>query len=103
MAIDDLLHVEHISNATVDTGRFKHGIYLSRLVCLLYKTPTRHDIGGFLLDTTCKKYRQGNKSRAIQDLGTIEYGFLGNSATVKRMPDWPIFLHRAVNHHKQIL
>ena len=67
MAIAELFHTENISNATVDTVRFKRVIHLSRLVGPDYKIPNRHNIGGFLLDKICERYKQGNKSRAMQD------------------------------------
>jgi hypothetical protein len=86
MAIADFFHSENITDAVVESPRFAR---LVRVCCLVgddFVIPNRRRIGGELLDLNYETTYKANKEKLLKEARVFGLAFLGDGATIKRMP-----------------
>ena len=86
MAIADFFHCENIPDAVVESPRFKRLISVCRLLGDKFVPPNAHKIGGALLDLNFKMTYERNKEELLKEAGTFGLAFMGDGATIHRMP-----------------
>jgi len=86
MAIADFFHSENIADAVVESPRFARLVRLCRLVGDDFVIPNRRKIGGELLDLNFQTTYKSNKEKLLKEARVFGLAFLGDGATIKRMP-----------------
>ena len=86
MVIADCWHCNDFANATVESARFARVIKLARLVGNDFKIPHRKKIRGPLLELNFKTCLAQNEIALLKDASAFGLTFLGDGATIKRMP-----------------
>jgi hypothetical protein len=86
MAIADFFHCENIPDKVVESERFARVIKKARTVGSDFKIPSRSKIGGELLDLNFETVYKANKEALLKDASVFGLAFLGDGATIKRMP-----------------
>ena len=86
MAIADFFHCENIPDAVVESPRFKRLISVCRLLGDKFVPLNAHKIGGALLDLNFKVTYERNKEELLKEAGTFGLAFMGDGATIHRMP-----------------
>jgi hypothetical protein len=86
MAIADLFHCENISDLVVETPRFKRMVNVLSKIGSDFEIPKRKQIGGPLLDLNFQTKYNDNKTNLLKGADVFGLSFLGDGATVKRMP-----------------
>ena len=85
-AIADFFHSENIPDKVVESARFRRLIKVARLCGDDFVCPDRRKIGGELLDLNFETRYNANKVALLKEANTFGLAFLGDGATVKRMP-----------------
>jgi len=88
MAIVDFFHCENISDLVVETPRFKRMVNVLSKIGSDFEIPKRKQIGigGPLLDLNFQTKYNDNKTNLRKGADVFGMSFLGDGATVKRMP-----------------
>jgi len=86
MAIADFFHSENIADAIVESPRFARLIRVCRLVGDDFVIPNRRKIGGELLNLNFETTYKSNKEKLLKEARVFGLAFLGDGATIKRMP-----------------
>ena len=86
MAIADFFHSENIADAVVESPRFARLVRVCRLVGDDFVIPNRRRIGGELLDLNYETTYKANKEKLLKEARVFGLAFLGDGATIKRMP-----------------
>ena len=86
MAIADLWHCENFPDKAVAGERFKLVIRYAMLVGPTFQIPTRNRIGKELLDLNFRSCQNLNRKWLMADASTFGLAFLGDGATIHRMP-----------------
>jgi hypothetical protein len=86
MAIADFFYSENIADAVVESPRFARLVRLCRLVVDDFVIPNRRKIGGELLDLNFQTTYKSNKEKLLKEARVFGLAFLGDGATIKRMP-----------------
>ena len=86
MAIADFFHSENIADAVVESPRFARLVHVCRLVGNDFVIPNRKKIGGELLDLNYETTYKSNKEKLLKEARVFGLAFLGDGATIKRMP-----------------
>ena len=86
MAIADFFHCENISDVVVETPRFKRMVHVLSKIGSDFEIPKRKQIGGPLLDLNFQTKYNDNKTNLLKNANVFGLSFLGDGATVKRMP-----------------
>jgi hypothetical protein len=86
MAIADFFHCENISDLVVETPRFKRMVNVLSKIGSDFEIPKRKQIGGPLLDLNFQTKYNDNKTNLLKGADLFGLSFLGDGATVKRMP-----------------
>jgi hypothetical protein len=86
MAIADFFHCESISDMVVESPRFKRMVSVLSKVGSDFEIPKQRQIGGPLLDLNFQTKYFDNKTNLLKSAAVFGLGFLGDGATVKRMP-----------------
>jgi len=86
MAIADFFHCENISDVVVETPRFKRMVNVLSKIGSDFEIPKRKQIGGPLLDLNFQTKYNDNKTNLLKGADVFGLSFLGDGATVKRMP-----------------
>jgi hypothetical protein len=86
MAIADFFHCENIPDAVVESQRFQRLIKVCRLVGEDFVVPHRKKIGGELLDLNYRNTYERNKAELLKEVKIFGLAFMGDGATIHRMP-----------------
>jgi len=86
MAIADFFHCENIPDKVVESERFARVIKKARTIGNDFNIPSRSKIGGELLDLNFETVYKANKEALLKDASVFGLAFLGDGATIKRMP-----------------
>jgi len=86
MAIADLIHAEGLPFSLTEKPRFKNVLKLARCVTSSYKPPSRMAVNNELLTLNHEKYCQRNQEKLMLEAETYGLTFLGDGATIKKMP-----------------
>jgi hypothetical protein len=86
MAIADFFHCENIPDIFVELPRFKRMVSILSKVGPDFEIPKQRQIGGPLLDLNFQTKDFDNKTNLLKSADVFGLGFLGNGATVNRMP-----------------
>ena len=86
MAIADFFHCETIADSVVESPRFAQLLKLARTVGSNFKIPSRKKISGELLDLNYNAVYNENKTLLCSEASTFGLSFIGDGATIKRMP-----------------
>jgi hypothetical protein len=86
MAIADFFHCENIADRVVESPCLARLIKLARLVGNDFKMPSRKKISGELLDLNFQTVYNENKALLCRDASVFGLSFIGDGATIKRMP-----------------
>jgi len=86
MAIADFFHCKNIPDAVVESSRFKRLISVCRLLGDKFVPLNANKIGGLLLDLNFKMTYERNKEDLLKEAGTFGLAFMGDGATIHRMP-----------------
>ena len=86
MAIADFFHCENIPDAVVESQQFQHLIKVCRLVGEDFVVPHRKKIGGELLDLNYRNTYERNKAELLKEVKMFGLAFMGDGATIHRMP-----------------
>ena len=86
MAIADFFHCENIPDGVVESPRFKRMVYVLGKVGSDFEIPKHRQIGGPLLELNYQTKYSDNKTNLLKSAQVFGLGFLGDGATVKRMP-----------------
>ena len=86
MAIADFFHSENIPDRAASSKRFALVLKKARLVGDDFKPPGRNRIGGELLDLNYDTCMASNKELLLKEAPTFGMAWIGDGATVKRMP-----------------
>ena len=73
-------------DAVVESPRFKQLISVCRLLGDKFVPPYANKLGGTLLDLNFKMTYEHNKEELLKKAGTFGLAFMGNGATIHRMP-----------------
>ena len=84
MAIADFFHC--ISDLVVETPRFKRMVHVLSKIGSDFEIPKRKQICGPLLDLNFQTKYNDNKTNLLKSANVFGLSFLGDGATVKRMP-----------------
>jgi len=85
-AIADFFHSENIPDKVVESARFRRLIKVARLCGEEFVCPDWKKIGGELLDLNFETRYNANKEALLKEAKIFGLAFLGDGATVKRMP-----------------
>jgi hypothetical protein len=85
-AIADFGHCDGLPFRTFESPLFKKVLYYARLVGKDYKPPNRNEVGGALLTINHRATSEANEAALKKDGKTFGYSFLGDGATIHRMP-----------------
>ena len=86
MAITDFFHCENVADSIVDSIRFKTMLEKIKLPSSDFKPPHRHLIGGDLLDINFASCYHSNKKVISKEAMTFGYSWMGDGATIARVP-----------------
>jgi hypothetical protein len=86
MAIADFFHCENIPDAVVESQRFQHLIKVCWLVGKDFVVPHQKKIGGELLDLNYRNTYERNKAELLKEVKIFGLAFMGDGATIHRMP-----------------
>ncbi len=86
MAIADFFHCENIPDLVVESPRFKRMVFVLSTVGSDFEIPNQMQIGGPLLDLNFQTKYDNNKTNLLKSADVFGLSFLGDGATVKRMP-----------------
>ncbi len=86
MAIADFFHCENIPDAVIELPRFVQLVRVCRLVGDDFVVPHQKKIGGELLDLNYANIYQQNKEEFLKFAQVFGWAFLGDGATIHRMP-----------------
>ena len=86
LAIADLLHSEGLSFSLSESIRFRRVLTLARCVSGTFQPPGRNLVGGELLDINYEKCVSRTNERLAKEADTFGLAFIGDGATVKKMP-----------------
>ena len=86
MAIADLCHAEGLPFNLGQKSRFRHVLKLARCVGDNFVPPHGNAVGGSLLDLNFKRKEEENLAKLRDGAEVFGLCFLGDGATVKRMP-----------------
>jgi archaellum component FlaF (FlaF/FlaG flagellin family) len=86
VAIADLIHSCGLPFSLADDPKLTRIIKLARGVASTYKTPTRQDVAGRLLEFNYNQLQARHFERLKADAATYGLALYGDGATVKRMP-----------------
>ena len=86
MAIADFFHCENIPDSVVESPRFKRMVHVLSKTGSDFEIPKRKQIGGSLLDLNFQTKYNDNKANLLKGADVFGLSFLGDGATVKRMP-----------------
>ncbi len=86
MAIANVFHCENIPDMLVELPRFKRMVSVLSKVASIFEIPKQRQIGGLLLGLNFQRKYFDNKTNLLKSADVFGLGFLGNGATVKRMP-----------------
>jgi hypothetical protein len=86
MAIANFFHCENIPDMVVELPRFKRMVSVLSKVGSDFEIPKQRQFGGPLLDLNFQMEYFHNKTNLLKSADVFGLGFLGNGATVKRMP-----------------
>ncbi len=86
MAIANFFHCENISDMVVELARLKQMVSVLSKVGSNFEIPKQRQIGGPLLGLNFQRKYFHNKTKLLKSSDVFGLGFLGNGATVKRMP-----------------
>ena len=86
VAIADLIHSCGLPFSLADDPKLTRIIKLARGVSSAYKTPTRQDVAGRLLEFNYNQLQARNAERLQADAATYGHVLYVDGATVKRMP-----------------
>ena len=85
-ALADFFHCENIPDQVVESDTLARVIKKARLVGSDFKMPSRSNIGGELLDLNFQMVYNSNKESLLKEASVFGLAFLGDGATIKRMP-----------------
>ena len=85
-ALADFFHCENIPDQVVESDTLARVIKKARLVGSDFKMPSRSKIGGELLDLNFQTVYNSNKESLLKEAAVFGLAFLGDGATIKRMP-----------------
>ncbi len=86
MAIANFFHCENIPDMVVELPRFKQMVFVLTTVGSDFEIPKQMQIRRPLLDLNIQTKYFDNKTNLLKSADVFGLGFLGNGATVKRMP-----------------
>ena len=86
MAIADFFHCENIPDAGAESPQFKQLISVCCLLGDKFVPPNANKIGGTLLDLNFKMTYERNKEELLKEAGVFGLAFMGDGATIHRMP-----------------
>ncbi len=86
MAIANFFYCENIPDAVVESPRFVRLVRVCRLIGDDFVVPHRKKIGGELLDLNYANIYQRNKEELLKFAQVFGLAFLGDGATIHRMP-----------------
>jgi len=86
MSIADFFHCENIPDSVAESPRFLRLIRVCRLVGEDFVVPSRRRIGGELLDLNFKNTYERNKAELLKEVKVFGLAFMGDGATIHRMP-----------------
>ena len=82
MVIADFFHCENISDAVVESPRFKRLVKVCRLVGDDFVVPNRKKVGGELLDINYEITYSLNKAELIREAKLFGFAWMGDGATI---------------------
>lgn len=86
MAIADFIHSCGLPFSISSHPKFRQVITLARCVGSKYKVPSRNQVSTDLLDLNYEAYMTKTKEQLNKDIKLFGISFIGDGATVKRMP-----------------
>ena len=86
MAIADFFHSENIPDHTAKSKRFAIMLRKARLFGDDFLIPDRNRIGGDLLDINYETCMNANKTMLLKEAPVFGLAWIGDGATIKRMP-----------------
>ena len=86
MAIADLIHSDGLAFSICESARFKKVLKLAATVEKDFVPPHRKDVAGRLLKLNYETRMKSNKQLLLADAETYGLQFIGDGATIKRMP-----------------
>ena len=86
MKIADFWHAEGLPDLAVQSTRFRSILKAARLVGDDFNPPSRNSVGGDLLTKNYKTYKQQNKSLLLKEASVSGIAWMGDGATMARMP-----------------
>jgi hypothetical protein len=86
MAIADLCRAEGLSFSLAQSQRFRRVLTLARGAGSNFKTPGRELVLGKLLDINYERCKERNVRDLKREASVLGLSFLGNGATIKKMP-----------------
>jgi hypothetical protein len=86
MAIADFFHCENIPDTVVESPRFKRLVKACRLVVEDFVVPNHKKVGGELLDISYENTSSLNKAELIKEAKVFGFAWMGNGATINKMP-----------------
>jgi hypothetical protein len=86
MSIADFFHCENIPDSVAEFPIFLRLIRVCRLVGEDFVVPSKRKIGGELLDLNYLNTYEQNKAELLKEVKVFGLAFMGDSATIHRMP-----------------
>ncbi len=86
MAIADFFHCENIPDAVVELPRFKRLVKVCPLVGEDFVVPNHKKNSGELLDINYENTYSLNKAELIKEAKAFGFAWMGNGATIHKMP-----------------
>jgi hypothetical protein len=86
MAIADFFYCENIPDAVVESPRFKRLVKVCHLVGDDFVVPNRKKVSGELLDINYENTYSLNKAELIKEAKVFGFAWMGNGATIHKMP-----------------
>lgn len=86
MAVADMIHSCGLPFSLASHPKFRMVISLSKCVGLNYQPPSRTQVSEKLLDLNYETYMNRSKEMLSKDIEIFGISFIGDGATVKRMP-----------------
>ncbi len=86
MAIADFIHSCGLPFSIASHPKFRQIIALARCVGGKYRVPSRNQVSTDLLDVNYEAYMKKTKDLLAKDIKVFGISFIGDGATVKRMP-----------------
>ena len=86
LAIADLIHSEGLAFSLSESARFNRVLRLARCVGSSYKPPNRKAVSGELLDLNHERCINQNTELLLMEADVFGTAYLGDGATIRRMP-----------------